>query len=181
MNDIFGISPVPTLLVSPSRRIEAVSVGLLNAWRRRRSDFVEKDLVAALYEGSPTERFDRISLLYAIKTAVAARTLRLCHSAFVEDNISWTARITPFHRGDELLCLTLVWEKDTFSTATEDEPSRVFPNEAFSYISQVSEEYAISLLDARGIYRKAFLTFVRRGKCTGQASGERPRDVLAQR
>ena len=89
MDDIFDNSPVPNLLVSPSRRIQAASVGLLNTWRRRRSDFVEKDLVAALYQGSPTEHFDRISLLYAIETVVATRTLRLCHSAYVENNISW--------------------------------------------------------------------------------------------
>src|SRR6478735_3950950 len=120
MNDMLDFLPVPTLVVSPSYRIQRASAGLLEAWGRRREVLVGQDLFTALYHGSPTERFDRIPFAYAIETALEARGLRLCHAAYVANGISWTARIMPVHKGDELLCLVIEWEQDELHTTTSN-------------------------------------------------------------
>ncbi|RYO98071.1 hypothetical protein DL764_007201 [Monosporascus ibericus] len=151
--DIIDFFPVPTLVVSPSYRIERVSTGLLNSWGRGSSDFTGKDLFTALYHGSPTERFDRIPLIHAIETAVASRALRQCYSAYVAGGVSWTARIIPVHREDELLCLVFEWEKaEVQNTATDGglRQSWLPIDDAFRILVQAVKDYAIFLLDTRG-------------------------------
>ncbi|KAJ4217904.1 hypothetical protein NW757_014611 [Fusarium falciforme] len=153
MSEILDLLPVPTLVVSPSHRIQSPSAGLLKAWGRRRDELVDKDLFIALYQGSPTERFDRIPLVYAIETAVAARALRLCHAAYIANGISWTARITPVHRDDELLCLIFEWEKSELYITIADGgmiQSWLPIDDAFRILVQAVKDYAIFLLDTRG-------------------------------
>ncbi|KAI7761744.1 hypothetical protein LZL87_014243 [Fusarium oxysporum] len=57
MSEIFDFLPVPTLVVSPSYRIQRASAGLLEAWGRKREELIDQDLFIALYQGSLTERF----------------------------------------------------------------------------------------------------------------------------
>lgn len=61
MSEILDYSPVPVLLVSPSNHVQRASIALLEAWGRTRDQLLDRDLFVTLYEGSPTERFDRIS------------------------------------------------------------------------------------------------------------------------
>jgi osomolarity two-component system sensor histidine kinase TcsA len=153
MSEILDFLPVPTLVVSPSYRIQRASAGLLEAWVRRRDELVDKDLFVALYQGSPTERFDRIPLVYAIETAVAARALRLCHAAYIADGVFWTARITPVHKDDELLCLIFEWEKAELHITVADGgmiQSWLPIDDAFRILVQAVKDYAIFLLDTRG-------------------------------
>ncbi|KAJ3461090.1 hypothetical protein FSOLCH5_008644 [Fusarium solani] len=153
MSEILDLLPVPTLVVSPSHRIQRASAGLLEAWSRRRDELVDKDLFIALYQGSPTERFDRIPLVYAIETAVAARALRLCHAAYIADGVSWAARITPVHRDNELLCLIFEWEKSELYITIADGgmiQSWLPIDDAFRILVQAVKDYAIFLLDTRG-------------------------------
>ncbi|KAI5455735.1 hypothetical protein BGZ63DRAFT_429617 [Mariannaea sp. PMI_226] len=111
MSEIFNFLPVPALVVLPSYRIVRISAGLLNAWGRKSDEFIDNDLFVALYRRSPTERFDRIPLVHAIETAVTARDIRLCHEAYTSKDVSWTARIIPVHKDDELICLICEWER----------------------------------------------------------------------
>lgn len=153
MSEILDFSPVPTLLVSPSHRIQRVSAGLLEAWGRSRDELVEEDIFFALYHGSPTERFDRIPLAYAIETAVATRALRLSHAAYIADGVSWTARIIPIHRDGELLCLIFEWEKAELHVTVADGEklqSWLPIDDAFRILVQAVKDYAIFLLDTRG-------------------------------
>ncbi|PWI63960.1 hypothetical protein PCL_01921 [Purpureocillium lilacinum] len=153
MSEIFDLSPVPSLLVSPSHCIERASNGLLEAWGLQRDEVVGRDLFVTLYNGSPTERFDCIPLSYAIASAVAARTLRQCHAAYLADNVAWNARITPLHRGEKLLCLIFEWEKaEAHATAVDGE---IFwhwlpIDDAFRTFIQAVKNYAMYLLDTRG-------------------------------
>ncbi|OAQ65718.1 sensor histidine kinase/response regulator Fos-1 [Purpureocillium lilacinum] len=136
MSEILDYSPEPTLVVSPSYRVERASAGLLRAWRCSREQIVGEDLVDALYRGSPTERFDRIPIAFAIETAVSTRNLRLCHAAYTDPNgVPWTARITPIHRDNCLLCLIFDW-------LPIDEASRI--------LVEAVKDYAIFMLDTRG-------------------------------
>ncbi|RKK70743.1 Two-component system protein A, partial [Fusarium oxysporum] len=127
--------------------------GLLEAWGRRREELIDQDLFVALYQGSLTERFDRIPFVYAIETALAARALRLCYAAYTANGISWTARIMPVHRDDELLCLILEWDKAELHTTVADgvmTQSWVPIDDAFRILVQAVKDYAIFLLDTRG-------------------------------
>ncbi|KAH6973244.1 putative histidine kinase TCS1p [Ilyonectria destructans] len=153
MSEILDFLPVPALVVSPSHRIQRASAGLLEAWGRRRDELVDKDLFVALYQGSPLERFDRIPLVYTIETAVAARALRLCHAAYIANGVSWTARIIPIHRDDELLCMIFEWEKAEFHITVNDGgmiESWLPIDDAFRILVQAVKDYAIFLLDTRG-------------------------------
>ncbi|KAG4279585.1 hypothetical protein FPRO04_13589 [Fusarium proliferatum] len=152
-SDILDYLPVPALVVSPSYRIQRASAGLLEAWGRGREELIDQDLFVALYRGSPTERFDRIPFVYAIETALAARALRLCYAAYTANGISWTARITPVHRDDELLCLMLEWEKVELHITVADggmTQSWLPIDDAFRILVQAVKDYAIFLLDTHG-------------------------------
>jgi osomolarity two-component system sensor histidine kinase TcsA len=153
MSEIFDFLPVPTLVVSPSYHIQRASAGLLEAWGRKREELIDQDLFIALYQGSLTERFDRIPLAYAIETALAARALRLCYAAYIADGISWTARIVPVHRDDELLCLILEWDKaELYTTVSDGVMTQSWQpiDDAFRILVQAVKDYAIFLLDTRG-------------------------------
>ncbi|WKT54042.1 Signal transduction histidine kinase-related protein, C-terminal [Fusarium oxysporum f. sp. vasinfectum] len=153
MSEIFDFLPVPTLVVSPAYRIQRASAGLLEAWGRRREELIDQDLFVALYQGSLTERFDRIPFVYAIETALAARALRLCYAAYTANGIAWTARIMPVHGDDELLCLILEWDKAELHTTVADgvmTQSWLPIDDAFRILVQAVKDYAIFLLDTRG-------------------------------
>ena len=102
MSETLKFSPVPTMLLSPSHHAQWVSEGVLKAWGRREDEVVGKALFIALYQGSLTEKFDRIPLTYAIETTIAARKTRLCHNSYAMNSISWNARIIPFHKATSL-------------------------------------------------------------------------------
>ena len=89
MSDLLDYPPVPTLLISPSNRIQRASIALLEAWGCRRDQLVDRAIFISLYEGSPTERFDRIPLVCAIESATTTRAVRLCHAACVAGSVSW--------------------------------------------------------------------------------------------
>ena len=150
MYDVLELFPVPTLVVSTSHCIQSVSKGLLDAWECVRKDFVGRDLFDTLYHGSATERFDRIPLNHAIEAAIAARSLRLCYAAYTTRHASWSARIIPIFRNNELLSLVLEWEQAEAHTGAVDGESRrseLSANEAFRILVQTVKDYAIFLLD----------------------------------
>ncbi|KAL7811175.1 histidine kinase [Trichoderma aethiopicum] len=151
--DLFDLSPVPTLVVSPSFRILRVSKGVVDAWKCAPDDFLGKDLFATLYGGSPLERFDRIPLAAAIEVAVASRKFHLCHAAYSAQGISYSARIIPIFRGDQLLSLVLEWdeiEPGTAETRGEVIQHALSVDEVFRLLIQAVKDYAIFLLDTRG-------------------------------
>ena len=152
-NDIFDYLPVPSLVVSSCYRIQRVSVGLLEAWGRSREGLIDQDLFVALYQGSPTERFDRIPFVYAIETAIESRDLRLCYAAYISNDVAWTARIKPVHKDEELLCLVVEWGKAEIHVTVADGgmvQSWLPIDDAFGILVQAVKDYAIFLLDTRG-------------------------------
>ena len=153
MNVCLDLSPVPTLLVSPSFRVQRVSKGLLEEWNRRSEEFMDADLFTALYAGSATERFDRIPLTHAIKDAIAARNLRICYAAYEAGPIAWSARIIPIFKDHKLLWLLIEWERTPAPAVTNDDEwtmSWLPIDEAFRTLIQTVKDYAIFLLDTRG-------------------------------
>lgn len=152
-DDICNLSPVPTFIVSPSFRIQRVSKGVVDAWKRGRDDFIDKDLFTVLYGGSPLERFDRIPLARAIEEAIAARNFRFCHAAYTAHGTTWSARIIPIFRGDDLLSLVLDWdqvESKAGDARGEVIQSALSVDEVYRLLIQSVKDYAIFLLDTRG-------------------------------
>jgi osomolarity two-component system sensor histidine kinase TcsA len=152
-NVIWDLYPIPTLLLSPALCIQRVSDGLLDAWKRPREEFIGKDVFAALYSGSPLERFDRIPLARAVEVAVATRKLQLCYAGYEAHGLSWSARVIPICREDKLLSLVLEWElvdSNIVVTSGELTQNMLSVDETLRLLIQSVKDYAIFLLDTRG-------------------------------
>ncbi len=154
--EVFDLFPIPTLVVSPSLCIQRVSQGLVAAWGCNWANTIGDDLFIALYQGSATERFDRVVFARAIEVAIAARDMRQCHAAYSNDGLFWTARIIPIFRGADLLFLILHWEQVELSQTkiSDAKPHYAWPwhsvDEAFRIFAQSVKDYALFLLDTRG-------------------------------
>ncbi|TRX91209.1 hypothetical protein FHL15_007814 [Xylaria flabelliformis] len=151
--DLWDLSPVPTLVLSPACRIERVSNGFLDLWKRQREEFVGKDVFNALYAGSLFERFDRIPLTRSIEVAIDTRKVQLCYSACSVDGTSWSARVIPIFKNDKLLALVLGWElvENSLGDAAVDLAHNMLSaDETFRLLIQAVKDYAIFLLDTRG-------------------------------
>ncbi|KAI0435616.1 hypothetical protein F4803DRAFT_300752 [Xylaria telfairii] len=151
--DLWDLSPVPTLVLSPACRIERVSDGLLDAWERRRDQFVGHDVFDTLYKGSALERFDRIPLTRAIEVASDTRKVQVCYAACNAHGASWSARVIPIFKNDQLLSLVLEWELVKASlgdAAVEFTRDMLSVDETLRLLIQAVKDYAIFLLDTRG-------------------------------
>lgn len=154
--EIFDLFPVPTFVVSRTLRIQRVSQGLVAAWGGNWANTIGQELFTALYEGSATERFDRLVLARAIEVAIAARDMTQCHAAYSKDGVFWTARIIPMFRGADLLSLVVEWEQAEVSQTKifDAEPHYAWPwhsvDEAFRIFAQSVKDYALFLLDTKG-------------------------------
>lgn len=156
MLDIFELFPIPTIVVSPALCIQKVSQGLIAAWGSEWAGVVGGDLFSSLYQGSATERFDRIVLSHAIELAITTRNMRQCHAAYSKDGVFWTARVIPTFKGLNLLFLIVEWERAEVLQAKiyDTEPHYAWPwhtiDEAFRIFAQSVKDYALFLLDTRG-------------------------------
>ncbi|KAJ3495254.1 hypothetical protein NLG97_g3524 [Lecanicillium saksenae] len=154
--EIFDLSPVPTIVVSQTLRVQRVSQGLVAAWGCNWANTIGNDLFTALYQGSATERFDRVVFARAIEVAIAAQDMRQSHAAYSHDGTFWTARIIPIFQGADLLCLIVEWEQaEVLQTRVSDaEPHYAWPwqsvDEGFRIFAQSVKDYALFLLDTRG-------------------------------
>ncbi|KAI1749235.1 hypothetical protein F4782DRAFT_315815 [Xylaria castorea] len=151
--NLWDLSPVPTTILSPACRIERVSDGFLDVWKRQREEFVGKDVFGILYAGSLLERFDRIPLTRAIQVAIDTRRVQLCYSACNIHGTSWSARVIPIFKNKTLLSLVLEWElveTPLGDAAVELAQNLLSVDEAFPLLIQAVKDYAIFLLDTRG-------------------------------
>jgi len=152
-NDIWDLYPVPTFVLSPACIIQKVSDGLLDAWKCQRDHFVGKDVYTALYADSPLERFDRIPLTRAIQVAISSNKSQICYASYNTHGSSWSARVTPITRNNELLSLVLEWELVTNSlnaVVGEVTQNMLSVDETLRLLIQSVKDYAIFLLDTRG-------------------------------
>lgn len=147
--DLWDLSPVPTLVLSPACRIERVSDGLLDAWKRQRDQFIGKDVFYTLYAGSALERFDRIPLTRAIEVASDTRKAQLCYAACNACGAAWSARVIPIFKNENLISLVLEWELVEASlgdAAVEFTKNMLSVDETLRLLIQAVKDYAIFLL-----------------------------------
>ncbi|KAI1427761.1 hypothetical protein F5Y12DRAFT_116392 [Xylaria sp. FL1777] len=155
VTNLWDLSPVPTLVLSPLCRIARVSDGLLDAWGcQNRQDFIGKDVFDALYTGSSLKRFDRIPLTRSIEVATNTRKPQLCYAGYNGfDGASWSARVIPIFREDKLLALVLEWELVEIKPgplAIEVTQNMLSVDETLGLLIKNVKDYAIFLLDTRG-------------------------------
>ncbi|KAI0424120.1 hypothetical protein F5Y09DRAFT_336033 [Xylaria sp. FL1042] len=153
--NLWDLSPVPTLVLSPLCRIERVSDGLLDAWGyQSRPELVGRDVFDAFYGTSPLKRFDRIPLTRSIEVATNTRKPQLCYAAYnAFDGASWSARVIPIFWEDKFLSLVLEWElveTKSGAVAIEVMQNMLSVDETLGLLIRNVKDYAIFLLDTRG-------------------------------
>ncbi|KHO00405.1 CheY-like superfamily [Metarhizium album ARSEF 1941] len=154
LDSFWDVSPVPTLVVSPTHRIRKASQSIASRWDRDVNDLVGNNVFVVLYGGSPLERFDRIPLASAIENAVAGRALALCPNAYHQGAVSWSARIVPIFKGEQLQFLVLEFDTDEHRHAKVSGIDGYLcdrmVDDMFRLLVDTVKDYAIFLLDTRG-------------------------------
>ncbi|SPQ20813.1 a9ee11a8-51fd-454b-9ba8-be744ac0d774 [Thermothielavioides terrestris] len=139
---IFDLAPVALLILSPGWRITRASSRFLAEWR-----------VAAHGCAAAAPRPGHLAhLTAAIDDAIAARAERTSRPINAGHAVSWKARIVPVFNGDELLSVVLEWHQGP-PVHLEDElvQPALSTHEAFRIFVQAVKDYAIFLLDTKGI------------------------------
>jgi osomolarity two-component system sensor histidine kinase TcsA len=155
METLFQLSPIPSIVLSASCRIEKASDTFLSAWQvtpparcvgLHLDEFLETKL-------RPGFRTDAASLGALIDAAISAREERTSAPLHIGYVSLWSARVTPVFKGDELLALCMEWRERPAPTSFLDGgfiSTGLGTDEAFRILVQAVKDYAIFLLDTKG-------------------------------
>ncbi|KAH0593317.1 hypothetical protein MHUMG1_09039 [Metarhizium humberi] len=154
IDSFWDATPVPTLVVSGCYRVRSASRSIETRWNRSTKDLIGSDIFDVLYGGSVLERFDRIPLASAIENAISSRSLKLCPNAYKGGETSWSARIIPLFKNEELQFLVMEFDQEEtlFSKDASHDGSATdrLNDEMFRLLVHAVKDYAIFLLDTRG-------------------------------
>ncbi|KAK0672359.1 putative signal transduction histidine-protein kinase [Cercophora samala] len=151
---LFDLSPLPSLLLSPSWRITRASARFLDEWHLSADACVGLELLPFVQNQLSPSPVHLKFLTTAIDDAIAGRTERTSMPINTRRSVSWRARVIPYFKGDELLAIVLEWEEGPMSqlnlfTHEEVQPG-LSTDEAFRILVQAVKDYAIFLLDTTG-------------------------------
>ena len=150
-NDIFELSPNPTLILSPSYTILRASKAFLEAWQVKSETCSGIDLFTFLAGEDVMARGDTGSIKQWIDEAIAARTVRTTGAMLTRQLTSWSARVIPIFSESALLYIVLEWQgQPTISGDGSVPTSGLSTDEAFRILVQTVKDYAIFLLDTKG-------------------------------
>ena len=99
--EILRLSPVPTLVVSPSRRILKATAGFLEAWGVQPTECVGLPLIAALADLSPPvpgENGGKPRIETVIDEAIVSRSELTSDAISTRNDRSWSVRVIPIFR-----------------------------------------------------------------------------------
>lgn len=151
---LFQLSPIPSLVLSPSCRITKASNSFLSSWHVAQQKCVGLQLDEFLETKlRPGFRTDIASLGALIDTAISAREERTSAPVHIGPVSLWSARVIPVFDADQLLALWLEWrEGPTLSSFSDGEliSAGLGTGEAFRILIQAVKDYAIFLLDTKG-------------------------------
>src|SRR5215469_2469865 len=148
-NDIFELSPIPSLILSPSYTILKASKAFLEAWQVTSEtcnglgifEFLASEDV--MIDGKKTKHMKQV-----IDGAIAAHAVHTTGAVCTKQTTSWSARVIPIFSESVLLYVVLEWERQpTISTDTSLPTSGLSTDEAFRILVQSVKDYAIFLLD----------------------------------
>ncbi len=144
--ELFRLSPLPTLLLSSSYQIQLASQSFLDAWELTTDDCKGQTLLDLFHQqGLASTDEGRASLTHTLSSAVVSRQVTKT-PRYHRREYSWSARIIPFFKDDELLSLVLEWEKKPIELTERG----LSTDEAFRILVYAVKDYAIFLLDTRG-------------------------------
>lgn len=155
MNNIFQLSPLPSLVLSASCRIAKASDSFLVAWNIQPPERCVGLQLDELLEAKlrPGFRTDAASLGALIDAAISAREERTSAPLHIGYVSLWSARVVPIFKADELLALCLEWRERPAPTSFLDGEfisAGLGTDEAFRILVQAVKDYAIFLLDTKG-------------------------------
>lgn len=151
-NLLIDLSPLPTMVLSPSCCITRVSNRFLDCWAVTREDCVGQQLLSFIdRQLRPAGSTAILYISAAIDAAVAARAERTTKQITAINATSWRARVLPIFNGAELLATVLEWQEGS-APLIEEEIVRpgLSTDEAFRILVQAVKDYAIFLLDTSG-------------------------------
>ncbi|KAK3937302.1 hypothetical protein QBC46DRAFT_393066 [Diplogelasinospora grovesii] len=152
MNLIFEFSPLPLLVLSPSCFITRASARFLADWRVSSEACVGQHLVPFLEKHlHPASVEDANKVHGTIDDAIAARAERTTKAINVRLVASWTARVIPIFKEDEVLAIVTEWHEGPPQLLEGDlvKPG-LSTHEAFRILVEAVKDYAIFLLDVGG-------------------------------
>lgn len=149
---MFDLSPLPLLILSPTRCITKASSRFLSIWNTTTDDCVGQELVPFVERQlCPPTPIHLAPLTTALDEAIAARAERTCEPLNTRHSSSWMARVIPVFKGDDLLSIIVEWQEGPPSAVGhERDELGLSTDEAFSILVQAVKDYAIFLLDTAG-------------------------------
>jgi len=145
LSELLDLSPIPALVLSPSFRIQRATRSLVGAWELSADGWVGQDVFDVLAsQGVVYTANDRAGLLTSLNEAIKSRKVCRVTANYRRKDSSWSTRIIPIFRGDELLSLVLEWEESA------SDNSGLSTDEAFRILVQAVKDYAIFFLDTHG-------------------------------
>ena len=153
---LFDLTPLPLLILSPTRHITRASSRFFTEWNVAANDCVGQELLPFVDRQLQPRRPTHLAqLTTAVDEAIAARAERTSEPLNSRNHASsWTARVVPIFNDDELLSIVLEWHKGPPNPAEDESDELVKPglstDEAFRILVQVVKDYAMFLLDTKG-------------------------------
>jgi osomolarity two-component system sensor histidine kinase TcsA len=154
LNTVYQLSPIPSLVLSPSCRIAKASDRFLELWKTTAAECIGQHLTGFLEARiRPGYREDAVALERLIDAAITAREERTTSTIHAGLYSTWTARVVPVFQHDELLALYVEWKETPNAPVLMDGElveTGLGTDEAFRILVQAVKDYAIFLLDTKG-------------------------------
>ncbi|EPE10512.1 histidine kinase [Ophiostoma piceae UAMH 11346] len=117
LDAIFDLSPVCSVILSPSYEIKRASPRLWDTWGLDSTLHVGRNMLSVLEESAIVHRDDQNRITQSLETAIDSRVIQTlsgqCQTAVPARSsavdIAWSVRIIPVYRADTLLTLVLEW------------------------------------------------------------------------
>lgn len=151
-NAIFDLSPIPSLILSPSYTVLRASKAFLEAWQVNSEACTGLDLIQFLAsEELMVDREKTIHMKQAIDKAILTRTVHTTGTIYTRKTTSWSARIIPIFSENALHYIVLEWQGLPIISEGRSVPtSGLSTDESFRILVETVKDYAIFLLDTKG-------------------------------
>ncbi|KAJ9145065.1 Two-component system protein A [Pleurostoma richardsiae] len=155
LDELYDLSPISTVILSPDRRIARVSSRFLRAWEITLEQCLGQHLRLFLsHKAYPARAADPDIIEKAIDEAIAVRSEYTSRPIFISLRgvpTKWTSRVIPIFKEDVLVALFLEWQQTPTSLGEgELAQTGLSTDEAFRILVQAVKDYAIFLLDTNG-------------------------------
>ncbi|KAB5581267.1 hypothetical protein GE09DRAFT_1280000 [Coniochaeta sp. 2T2.1] len=152
VNLLFDLSPLRSIVISPSWCISHVTTRFLNDWHVSRDECIGQQLLPFIDKQLPPDGSAAILCLgSAIYDAITSRTERTTEQIITKHAASWRVRVLPCFNETELVSILLEWHEEHGTHVKKGiVQSGSSTDEAFRIFVQAVKDYGIFLLDDKG-------------------------------